>query len=57
MKLFIKTAGGLVTALDPLLKKIEGLWIGWDGAIGSSNKIKDKLRSGKTITQKDMSLN
>ncbi len=39
-----KNAGGLVTALDPLLKKIGGLWIGWSGSnknIGDSIKIEE----------------
>lgn len=51
-----KTAGGLVTALDPLLKKIEGLWIGWDGTIGSSNKIKDRIKIGENNSSKGYEL-
>src|ERR1700759_1422614 len=27
-----RTAGGLATAMDPILKRAGGLWIGWSGA-------------------------
>jgi trehalose 6-phosphate synthase len=26
-----RTAGGLATAMDPILKRAGGLWIGWSG--------------------------
>lgn len=26
-----KSAGGLATAMGPILKKTEGLWVGWPG--------------------------
>jgi trehalose 6-phosphate synthase/phosphatase len=39
-----KTVGGLVTAIDPLLKKIGGLWIGWSGASEPNKEISDRIR-------------
>jgi hypothetical protein len=38
-----KGSGGLVTALDPILRLSNGLWIGWDGGTGTPMK-------GKRIT-------
>lgn len=40
---YIKGSGGLVTALDPILRLSNGLWIGWDGGTGASMK-------GKRVT-------
>ena len=37
-----KSVGGLVTALDPILKKTGGLWIGWSGLSGKSKFIEKK---------------
>ena len=31
---YVKGSGGLVTALDPILRLTNGLWIGWDGGTG-----------------------
>ena len=36
-------SGGLVTALGPILRLSNGLWIGWDGGTGASMK-------GKRVT-------
>jgi len=41
-----KSVGGLVTALDPILSKNGGLWIGWDGNIGYDKDFKKKIRVG-----------
>jgi len=41
-----KSVGGLVTALDPILFKNGGLWIGWDGNIGYDKDFKKKIRVG-----------
>jgi alpha,alpha-trehalose-phosphate synthase [UDP-forming] len=38
-----KSVGGLVTALDPILKKTGGLWIGWSGLSGNSKFIEKKI--------------
>ena len=35
---YVKGSGGLVTALDPILRFTNGLWIGWDGGTGTSVK-------------------
>ncbi len=35
---YAKGSGGLVTALDPILRLTSGLWIGWDGGTGPSMK-------------------
>lgn len=43
---YVKGSGGLVTALDPILRLSNGLWIGWDGGAGSPMK-------GKGITVSD----
>ncbi|MCL4384758.1 MAG: trehalose-6-phosphate synthase [Cyanobacteria bacterium] len=42
-----KAVGGLVTALDPLLKRIGGLWIGWSGTEGSNKGIGDRIKIGE----------
>ena len=39
-----KSVGGLVTALDPILSKNGGLWIGWNGHIGDDKGLKKKIR-------------
>ena len=44
--------GGLVTALDPVLKGSDGVWVGWDGI--AHKKIPKKI---KLINTKDMKLN
>ncbi|MGM0365419.1 MAG: alpha,alpha-trehalose-phosphate synthase (UDP-forming) [Actinomycetota bacterium] len=31
-----KSVGGLVTALDPILSKKGGLWVGWNGMVGKN---------------------
>ncbi|MHB1346362.1 MAG: alpha,alpha-trehalose-phosphate synthase (UDP-forming) [Candidatus Humimicrobiaceae bacterium] len=41
-----KTVGGLVTALDPLLKKMGGLWIGWSGSVEPNKEIGDRAKIG-----------
>jgi len=38
-----KSVGGLVTAMDPILKKTGGLWIGWSGLSGNSKFIEKKI--------------
>ncbi|MFZ3106786.1 MAG: trehalose-6-phosphate synthase [Candidatus Hydromicrobium sp.] len=38
-----KSVGGLVTTLDPILKKTGGLWIGWSGLSGKSKFIEKKI--------------
>lgn len=35
---YVKGSGGLVTALDPILRLTNGLWIGWDGGSGTPMK-------------------
>jgi len=37
---YVKGSGGLVTALDPILRLCNGLWIGWDGGTGPPMKEK-----------------
>jgi alpha,alpha-trehalose-phosphate synthase [UDP-forming] len=37
---YVKGSGGLVTALDPVLRLCNGLWIGWDGGTGPPMKEK-----------------
>ena len=37
---YVKGSGGLVTALDPILRLSNGLWIGWDGGTGPPIKRK-----------------
>jgi trehalose 6-phosphate synthase/phosphatase len=37
---YVKGSGGLVTALDPILRLCNGLWIGWDG--GTDPPMKEK---------------
>ncbi len=37
-----RTAGGLATAMDPILQKTDGIWIGWSGETSGSN---DQKRS------------
>jgi len=39
-----KSVGGLVTALDPILSKNGGLWIGWNGHTGYDKDFKEKIR-------------
>ena len=41
-----KSVGGLVTALDPLLLRNGGLWIGWNGHTGYDKDFKKKVRMG-----------
>ena len=41
-----KSVGGLVTALDPLLLRNGGLWIGWNGHTGYDKDFKKKVRVG-----------
>ena len=41
-----KSVGGLVTALDSILYKNDGLWIVWDGNIGYDKDFKKKIRIG-----------
>ena len=40
-----KSVGGLVTALDPIMSKRGGLWIGWGGRVGINHSlgIKEKV--------------
>ena len=26
-----KAAGGLITAIEPIIKEVNGIWLGWDG--------------------------
>jgi len=42
-----KTVGGLVTALDPLMKRMGGLWIGWSGTVELNKEIGDRIKIGK----------
>lgn len=42
--IYKKTVGGLVTALDPLLQKTGGLWIGWSGVSGTNKEIGDRVK-------------
>ncbi len=41
--IYKKTVGGLVTALDPLLQRIGGLWIGWSGVSGTNRETGDRV--------------
>ncbi|MFH0983695.1 MAG: trehalose-6-phosphate synthase, partial [Planctomycetota bacterium] len=40
------TAGGLVTAMDPILKAHGGIWVGWTGVAGPATRpfIHDRVR-------------
>ncbi|MDD3519669.1 MAG: trehalose-6-phosphate synthase [Actinomycetota bacterium] len=42
--IYKKTVGGLVTALDPLLQRTGGLWIGWSGVSGANKEIGDRVK-------------
>lgn len=37
------SAGGLVTGLEPILREIGGLWIGWSGATVPTREVKNAL--------------
>ncbi|MES0341697.1 MAG: trehalose-6-phosphate synthase, partial [Candidatus Humimicrobiaceae bacterium] len=39
-----KSIGGLATALDPILLKNGGLWIGWNGHTGYDKDFQEKIR-------------
>ena len=39
-----KSAGGLATAMDPVLKNAGGVWIGWSGAKQDSEELRTLLR-------------
>jgi trehalose 6-phosphate synthase/phosphatase len=39
-----KSAGGLATAMDPVLKNAGGVWIGWSGAKEDSAELRAQLR-------------
>ena len=39
-----KSAGGLATAMDPVLKNAGGVWIGWSGAKEDSPELRTQLR-------------
>ena len=51
-----KSIGGLVTALDPILLKNGGLWIGWNGNTGYNKGLKDKVRVGNDGNNKGYKL-
>ncbi|MCJ7665295.1 MAG: trehalose-6-phosphate synthase [Actinobacteria bacterium] len=42
-----KSVGGLVTAIDPILLKNGGLWIGWNGYTGYDKDFRKKVRVGE----------
>ena len=45
-----KATGGLITAMDPILKDTNGIWVGWDGIISEKiKKEKVKLFNTKDI--------
>ncbi|HEU5270289.1 MAG TPA: trehalose-6-phosphate synthase, partial [Jatrophihabitans sp.] len=33
-----RSPGGLVTALEPVMQKTDGAWVGWSGTAGESNE-------------------
>lgn len=37
---FHRSVGGLVTTIDPILRKLGGLWIGWEGGVLHQNELK-----------------
>jgi len=39
-----KNVGGLVTALDPLLQRTGGLWLGWSGDSGVKKELRDSIK-------------
>lgn len=44
-----RSAGGLATAMDPILKKAGGLWIGWSGTRGEdTQEVLEKLRDDQS---------
>ena len=52
-----KSVGGLVTALDPILRKTGGLWIGWSGLAGNSKFVEKKVNvSGETNVSYELKL-
>jgi alpha,alpha-trehalose-phosphate synthase [UDP-forming] len=51
-----KSVGGLVTALDPILCRRGGQWIGWNGYSGYSRELSGKLVVGKDCDQEGYSL-
>ena len=51
-----KNCRRLSYCIRSIIKKIEGLWIGWDGTIGSSNKIKDRIKIGENNSSKGYEL-
>ena len=51
-----KSVGGLVTALDPILCRRGGQWIGWNGYSGYSRELSGELVVGKDCDQEGYSL-
>jgi trehalose 6-phosphate synthase/phosphatase len=39
-----KSAGGLATAMDPVLRNTGGVWVGWSGAKEDSEELQNQLR-------------
>jgi alpha,alpha-trehalose-phosphate synthase [UDP-forming] len=54
--LYKKSVGGLVTALDPILCRRGGQWIGWNGYSGYSRELSGELVVGKDCDQEGYSL-
>ncbi len=51
-----KNVGGLVTALDPIIKKMGGLWVGWSGTVEPNRRISDRIKIGEDGNSKGYDL-
>ncbi|MCK4852398.1 MAG: trehalose-6-phosphate synthase [Candidatus Omnitrophica bacterium] len=56
-----RSPGGLVTALEPIIREINGLWVGWDGVfLKHDHSAKSEIRSASHLgipgTRKDYKL-
>jgi len=49
-----KAAGGLITAMEPIVKEANGIWLGWDGHPEEKGEFKDlQLLSSKELLAED----
>ncbi|MBF0252804.1 MAG: trehalose-6-phosphate synthase [Candidatus Omnitrophica bacterium] len=48
-----KSVGGLITAMDPILRSTQGMWVGWDGDLKSSNNCELKVYESSDIAPED----
>ena len=42
-------SGGLVTALSPIVKEKQGIWIGWPGTVEDETKLAELLEKGSQM--------